>query len=65
MTCLDLSYSVKLKKQTVFKDEKDDETSPVLLQHLVDEDSNQGPLAKSTINSDKAVSLIIVVPGQN
>ena len=48
MSCLDLCYSVKWKRRKEFKDEKKDETSPVILHDLVEEeeDSKEGPLAR-------------------
>ena len=67
VSCLDLTYSVKLRRQAVFKDEKKDETSPVLLQDLVEEDSDQGPLARvAASDSEDAVSLCFkIITQQN
>ena len=36
MSCLDLCYSVKLKENKAFKDEKMDERDPVVLHELVE-----------------------------
>lgn len=53
VSCLDLCYYVKWKRRKEFKDEKKDETSPVILHDLVEEeDSKEGSLAR--IDSDSS-----------
>ena len=65
MSCLDLCYSVKLKRWSGFKDEKNDETIPVLLHDLVKEaDSEQSPLAPR-IATDSADTVCCVMYSGN
>ena len=42
MSCLDLCYSVSVKFKTL-KDEKKDETAPVVLQELLEDESDSKP----------------------
>ena len=53
VSCLDLCYTVKWKRRKEFKDEKKDETSPVILHGLMEEEeSNKGPLSR--LDSDSS-----------
>ena len=42
VSCLDLCYSVKLRRREEFKDEKKDETNPLVLHGLVEEEEEEG-----------------------
>ena len=40
VSCLNLHYSVKFKAKKALKDEKKDQTAPIVLSHIADQDSD-------------------------
>ena len=40
MSCLNLYYSVKFKAKKALKDEKKDQTAPIVLSNITDQDSD-------------------------